>query len=204
MGKASRKKQEISQQRDIRSALLRLKGDEAIVAATAITVFEKIVIGWDMVNGCYNLSFFLSEYLKREYGIHVERRFGWVTNPDCLKSGMAHAWIFYNDKLTDLSIHNNERPDITWPGPVLVQGLPYRAGKTSYIYSEELPPINRKFRDAEGKKHPAVAEILKRHEDELQLFKTMSSRDTGAEDYFSYVDDEMTSYDGLKRLMLDA
>lgn len=197
MGEAKHRKREIETLRTAKSRISKLVGQERVVAEVAIATFEHIVKGHDMVNGCYQLAFFLSEYLLRERQIETNRILGWVTNAQTLSYGMAHAWIEFNGQITDVSIFNNERPDILLPGTVLAQGITYREGITEYKYHVELPLENRALRDALAETSPAHLIAMKSKEDELSWLKELSSRPDGANEYFSTVLAD-TSYDFFK------
>lgn len=198
MGEAKRRRIEIE---NIKTAakdrVSKLAGPKRVVAEVAIATFEKFVMANDMVNGCYQLAFFLSEYLLREKQIETKRVFGWVTNAQKLSYGMAHAWIEFNGQITDVSIFNNESPDILPPGAVLVHGINYREGILAYEYHVELPRENRAQRDALGELSPINLMELKRREDEFSFLKEISNRPGGAHDYFSEVLAD-TTYDDYK------
>lgn len=200
MGEAKRRKPEISLIKAAENNLLSMEGQDRIIAITAMSVFNKIVIGLDMVNGCYNLAFFLSEYLQREHQIKVDKVFGWLTNDKCLPVGMAHAWIAHSGRVTDLSVFNNEYPDIMLPGPVLIHGIAYREGNVKYTYHSEIPTEIRLARESMASLSEAHAEILGRREQEYLMLKAMSERPNGGREYFSG-DDLARTYEYLKLVL---
>jgi hypothetical protein len=200
MGEAKRRKLEISTLRSENARLRELSGSDRVIADCAIQTFEKLVLGLDMVNGCYNLAFFLSEYLSRKHHIHAERVFGWVTDEENISQGMAHAWIRFNGHITDISLFNNECPDVLRPGAVIIQGIAYRAGRTTYKYHLELPPENRAIRDNYAEASVEAATVLRGHEEEFERLKAMSKRSDGAIEYFATAEPEL-SYEKFRRVI---
>lgn len=186
MGEARRRKSEIEYFKIANDLLANLQGDEKTVAQVSLDVFQKVVLGYDMVEGCYNLAFFLREYLGREHGVKVDIVVGWLVNHN-LDGGMSHAWIEYNGKKTDISVWNNERPDIFLPGSVIIQDIEYRKGVTSYSYFKELPSFVRERRDAIKSQDDYHGEFIRKKDAERLMIENFVLKHEGATEYFSIV-----------------
>lgn len=191
MGEANRRKSEIKVLKKANDLLAKLQGDEKTVAQVSLDVFQKIVLGFDMVEGCYNLAIFLREYLGREHGIKVDIVVGWLVNHN-LDGGMSHAWIEHNGKKTDISVWNNERPDIFLPGSVIIQDIEYRKGVTCYSYFKELPSIVRERRDAIKSQDDYHGESIRKMDAERLMIKDFVHKPDGANEYFSILPPELS------------
>lgn len=184
MGEAKRRKAEIgllkNRQRDW---LAGLEGDEKTVAKVAINAFENVVIARDMTGGCYNLAFFLRDYLKREKEIDVEMVVGWVTD-DSWEGGISHAWIEHEGKRTDISLWRTEHPDVQLPGAAIIQDFDYQHGVTVYAYHRELPESARAYLDM-ASKNAEVGRAYRHKDAEHLKIKSLAEKDGGAAEYFS-------------------
>lgn len=199
MGQAKRRRDEIDKlkSREV-DWLATLDVTHRAIATTAINAFENIVIKNDLTGGCYNLAFFLREYLKRERDIAVEMVVGWVTDSSW-SGAISHAWIEYGGKKTDISIWNTEHPEAQLPGAVLLHDFVYRRGQTTYTYHHVLPESARQFL------HIAASDTefgaLYRHKEaEHSNIKQLASRSSGAVEYFSNAPTEMR-YESLATML---
>jgi len=113
---------------------------------------------------------------------------------------MAHAWISHSGRVTDLSVFNNEHPDVLLPGPVLIHGIAYRGGNVKYTYHSEIPTENKLVRESMASLSEVHAELLNRHEQEYLMLKAMSERPDGGCEYFSGAE-LATSYEYLKHVL---
>jgi hypothetical protein len=184
MGDAKRRKAEIDQLKNRQLVwLASLEGDERAVAEVAINALENVVIARSMTGGCYNLAFFLRDYLKREKGIDVEMVVGWVTD-DSWEGGISHAWIEHLGRKTDISLWRTDHPDVQRPGAVIIQDFDYRHGATMYTYQRELPEAARAYLDMASK--DADVGGAYRHKDAEHLkIKSLAEKDGGSAEYFS-------------------
>jgi hypothetical protein len=199
MGEAKRRKAEIEPLKNQESNWLAvLDGSEKIVAEVAINAFKHVVLARNITGGCYNLAFFLREYLKREKKIDVEMVVGWLTD-DSWEGGISHAWIEYKGKRTDISLWCTEHPDVQLPGAAIIQDFKYRNGIAEYAYHRELPVSARAYLDNAAK--DAAFGAAYRHKDAEHLkIKCLAEKDGGADEYFSNAPIGMR-YEDLARAM---
>lgn len=199
MGQAKRRKVEIAllknRQRDW---ITGLEGDQKTVAQVAINAFENVVLARNMTGGCYNLAFFLRDYLKREKDIDVEMVVGWVTD-NSWDGGISHAWIEHQGKRTDISLWHTEHPDVQLPGSVIIEGFDYKHAVTVYDYHRELPEGARAYLDT-ASKHTEIGEAYRHKDAEHLKIKGLAERDGGADEYFSKAPFGM-NYEALARAM---
>ncbi|MFM9901536.1 MAG: hypothetical protein ACKVOT_11010 [Polaromonas sp.] len=176
-----------------------LFGDEKIVAEVAIEVFKRVVFARHMTGGCYNLAFFIREYLKREKDIDVEMVVGWITE-DSWAGCSSHAWIEHNSKKTDVSLSITEQPNIQLTGSVIIQDFDYRRGATTYVYQRESPANARIYLDLAASKSAEFNRNYRRKEIEHLSMKALAEREGGASEYFNMAPVDM-KYETMKKIM---
>lgn len=199
MGDAKRRSAEIkmllSRESDWHNSL---HGEEKDVAEVAIATFNRIVLQQNLTGGCYNLAFFLREYLARERGIAVEMVVGWVTDSSW-EGGISHAWIEHGARKTDISIWNTEEPEAQLPGAVIIQDFEYRKGVTDYTYQRELPQSAREYLDRAAKNPEFGAAYRNKDAEHQEMFRLAAAPD-GAAQYFSRAPLSM-KYESLVRML---
>jgi hypothetical protein len=199
MGEATRRKAEIEKLKSRESDwFARLSGDEKIVAEVAKAAFKKIVVERNMTGGCYNLAFFLREYLKREKGINVKMVVGWVTD-DSWEGAISHAWIEYGGRKTDISLWHTEFPEHQLPGSVIIHDFDFRRGVTDYTYQRELPQSSRDYLDL-ASRNAEFGHQYKHKETEHLMIKGLAEKAGGATEYFSSAPTEM-KYETLAEVL---
>lgn len=199
MGEAKRRSAEIKKLLARESDWLdSLHGDERDIADVAIATFNRIVLQQNLTGGCYNLAFFLREYLARERGIAVEMVVGWVTDSSW-EGGISHAWIQHGSKKTDVSIWNTEDPETQLPGAVIIQDFEYRKGVADYTYQIELPQSARTYLDRAAK-NPEFGAAYRHKEAEHEHIARLAAAPDGAAEYFSRAPQSM-KYESLARLL---
>jgi hypothetical protein len=199
MGEAKRRSAEIKKLLAREDDWLRsLHGDERDVADVAIATFNRIVLQQNLTGGCYNLAFFLREYLARERGIAVEMVVGWVMDSSW-DGGISHAWIEHGSKRTDVSIWKTEDPDVQIPGAVLIQDFEYRKGVTDYTYQRDLPQSARAYLDLAAR-NPTFGATYRAKEAEHEEISRLAAAPDGAAQYFSRAPQSM-KYESLARML---
>ncbi len=140
MGEAKRRQQE--QARARASVLHGLEGHAAIVATTAIALFENYVWPRRYTGGCYLTTMFLSRYLREERGVTVKPVVGYV-NDGTDDIFMSHAWIEFEGLKTDLTLHLLS-PNFHAPsGCVLILDRTFRQGEVQHSYHVEQTPAGQ-------------------------------------------------------------
>ncbi|MES2282512.1 MAG: hypothetical protein V4542_13955 [Pseudomonadota bacterium] len=199
MGEASRRKSEIQKLKSRESDwLTSLQGNARTVAQVAIAALNNIIVQHDLTGGCYNMAFFMREYLSRQHGIEVEMVVGWVTD-DSWSGGMSHAWIEHNGKRTDISIWKTEFPEQQLPGAVIIEDFEYRKGVAHYTYHRDLPKTARDYLDM-ASQDAQVGLIYKKKDAEHCEMQRLATDTDGAEQYFSRAPQEM-KYESLASML---
>jgi len=200
MGEAARRKSEIE--------LLKAKNqmwidsllpEEKIVAAVAQATFDKVVCGLGMTEGCYNLAFFLYEHLRRKHGIEVKVVLGWI-NDGLWEGAASHAWVEYQGKRIDISLHKTSHPEAQPSGDVIILDHIFRRGKVSYTYWQTLPDGVSKALEQMRISSPELIAIINHKEDEHRKMVSFASTKDGAIEYFRHVP-PTNSYEYLARVV---
>lgn len=134
MGEAKRK---LAQQATNTKAFLsRFTGDAATIASVAYRFFDRFIVRERFTGGCYFTTFFLKQVLLREYGIKTEAVVGYVNDGEGAIMA-SHAWLEFNGKKTDLTLHVVDDPSATPPGDVVIMGEVLKKGVATYTYHHE-------------------------------------------------------------------
>lgn len=137
MGDARRRKVEIAiTKRKYADWLDTLTQMEREVALVAMRTHERIVEGKRLLGGCYLLSFFLNQYLKREKGIETTAVVGWV-NDGTTPLMISHAWLEFEGKKTDITLTHTEHPDAQLTGELIILDHVVRSGRVKYTYHRQ-------------------------------------------------------------------
>lgn len=199
MGEASRRKAEIALIKARNEKWLSsLSEQEKIVATVALATYDKIVDGLGMTEGCYNLAFFLYEHLRRKYGIGVRIVVGWINDGEW-DGAASHAWVEYQGKKIDISLHKTSHSHAQPPGDLIILDHTYKQGKAKYTYWEVLPESAAKVLD-NMRSDPEYAPILAHKQMEHGLMLARSSSPDGVEEYFKGVP-YANKYETLARIV---
>lgn len=114
-----------------RKLLGSLTGNPAIVAETAIMLFEGFILPNRYTGGCYLTNMILHCFLKDELGIETEVVVGYV-NDGTDDIMISHAWLEHAGLKTDLTIHRTEAHQ--FQGPLLVCDQVLSSGNATYTY----------------------------------------------------------------------
>lgn len=183
MGQAKRREVEIaSLKARTNNWLISLPQDEKVVAEVAMATFNSVVIKLGMTEACYNLSFFLSEYLRRKHGIIVNVVVGWV-NDGTWDGAASHAWLEYKGKKIDITLYKTSHPDIQPPGDLIVLDYIIQPGKVTYTYWQTLPEKAAITLELMRSSDKNLETLLKHKENEHQKMFELASRQDGAEEY---------------------
>lgn len=109
---------------------------EREVALAAMRTYERIVEGKRLLGGCYLLSFFLNQYLKREKGIETTAVVGWI-NDGTTPLMISHAWLEFNSKKTDITLTHTEHSDAQLAGELIVLDHVVCSGRVKYTYHRQ-------------------------------------------------------------------
>lgn len=179
MGDAKRRAKEIAAQKGrVDAWRAGLSPTEQVIARTAELLDERLVRGRDFTGGCYHLAFFMTHHLALQ-GIEVKPVIGWIN--DGLWEGVAsHAWIEYEDKITDASLTRSENPDAVPTGALIVQGYPLRLGHATYRYLQNHDPEADRRRQWIGSR-PDLADVFKYKEAQHQVMLKIAQERTFSE-----------------------
>lgn len=197
MGEARRRKVEIAiTKQKYADWLDTLTQIEREVALVAMRTHERIVVGKRLLGGCYLLSFFLSQYLKRERGIETTAVVGWV-NDGATPLMISHAWLEFEGKKTDITLTHTEHPDVQLPGELIILDYVVRSGRVKYTYhrqrSTEAVAALQKLRD----EMPWVVDA--KEAEHLQM-EEMSQSKTMIQKYLNAAPSDR-NYDAIARLL---
>ncbi|MDD5056501.1 MAG: lasso peptide biosynthesis protein [Sideroxydans sp.] len=199
MGEASRRKAEIvALKAQNENWLASLSGDEKTVATVALATYTKIVETLGMTEGCYNLAFFLYEHLRRKYGISVRVVVGWINDGEW-DGAASHAWVEYQGKKIDISMHKTSHPDAQPPGDLIILDYLFRRGKATYTYSETLSESAAKELD-KMRSNPTYAPVIAHKQMEHNLMLARSASQEGVNEYFANAP-LSNKYESLARLV---
>ncbi len=195
MGQANRRKVEIAAfkaRNDTWLSMLTLT--ERTIADVAIKAYEKIVIGLGMTEACYNLAFFLCEYMRRECDIELNIIVGWI-NDGTWNGATSHAWVTFEGKKIDISLHKTSHPDVQLSGEVIILDHIFHTGKVKYTYWSEMPDTAAKAL-AESSRDLTFARILAQKNQEHNALAALASSQEGVNEYFKHAP-RGNSYDFL-------
>lgn len=136
-----------------------LDGDAQIVAKTAISLFERFVLPKRYTGGCYVTSMFLHRYLLDERGITTQPVVGYV-NDGTDEIFMSHAWVEFDGRKVDLTLHLTEHSDVQLPGALLILDQILRPGHARHTYYTSLTPA-AEAQNAVTAKDPDLAALLR-------------------------------------------
>jgi hypothetical protein len=183
MGEATRRKAEIERMRVINAEWqATLSPEQKTIASVAQTTYNKLVCEYGITEGCYILSFFLYEYLRRKHKFHVQIVVGWV-NDGLWDGASSHAWVEYEGKKIDIALHKTSYPEQQPPGDLLILDHIFKRGKVCYKYFYSIP--KEMMTALENKKASSELRVLiERKEQEHQRIQTLSKTPEGVNEYF--------------------
>ncbi len=200
MGEAARRKAEIAALKTKDALwLASLSPEEKIIAKVSQTAYEKIVGMLGMTEGCYNLAFFLYEYLRRKHGIQTKIVVGWV-NDGQWDGATSHAWVEYQEKRIDISLHKTSHPDAQPSGDLVILDHVVRQGEVTYAYWPTLPEGAAKVLEAMRGESPALNEVITHKEREHRRISALALTKDGVGEYFGKAPDSV-SYEFLARMV---
>lgn len=200
MGEAARRKTAANATRMRRHEwLATLSGDDAVVAEVALDVYEKIVLGYGLTHGCYLLAFFLHKYFLENFGIKVEVVVGWV-NDGLWEGATSHAWVEYNGKKVDISLHRTSDSRLVPPGALTILDQAIEAGQAVYSYWRELPAANARYLQMKSQEEHQFAVIFKHKNLEHQRMLAYTAMVAGSDAYFAAAPSS-SKYESLKELL---
>lgn len=186
MGEAAKRKSEIEALKSKNILWLKsLSKNERVVAEVAQSAFEKIVVERGMTEGCYNLAFFLHEHLRRKHAIETKIVIGWV-NDGQWDGATSHAWVEYEGKKIDISIHKTSHPESQPSGDVIILDHVVKRGKVSYAYWQVLPDAAQKALERMRADSFELSAILAHKEAEHKKMLAFASSPDGVDEYFRY------------------
>ena len=131
MGEATRRRQEEAR---LRAGVLDgLSGDAAMIATTAIALFERFVLPKRYTGGCYLTTMFLNRFLREEHDIATQAVIGYV-NDGTDDIFTSHAWLEVEGLKTDLTLNVVEHGHAVPNGAALVLDRVLREGKVRHSY----------------------------------------------------------------------
>ncbi len=184
MGEAARRKAEIAALKAKNAAWLNtLSPEERTIATVAQKTYDFVVVGMSMTEACYNLAFFLQQYLRRKHNIQTEVVVGWI-NDGQWDGAASHAWLEYHGKKTDISLHKTSQPDIQPPGDLIILDHIIKRGECTYTYWKELPATAEQELPRMSSDSPKHAAIIAHKDREHARIQNLSKLPNGAEQYF--------------------
>lgn len=200
MGEAVRRKAEIAALKAKDDTWLSsLTSEERVIAEVSKAAYDKIVIGLNMTEGCYNLAIFLHEYLRCKYNIAVRIVIGWV-NDGQWDGAMSHAWIEYLGKKVDISLYKTSYPDIQIQGDLIILDQVLKRGRATYTYWEILPDEMAKAMEKMSRESRELAVVLAHKKTEHDRISVLSSSSDGIKEYFRLAPPN-NQYEYLARLV---
>lgn len=200
MGEAARRKAEIVilKARNV-AWLATLSPGQRIIADVAQATYDKVVSGLGMTEGCYNLTFFLFEHLRRKHGIDVKIVVGWV-NDGQWEGATSHAWAEYEGKKIDIALHKTSHPEAQPPGDLIILDHVVKRGLVSYRYWSTLPKEAARALEKMRVSSPELSSVVAHKEREHQKILALSTTQAGVADYFRQAPSNM-SYEALARIV---
>lgn len=184
MGEAARRKTEIANLKAKNAVWLdSLPPEERVIATVAQATYDCVVEGMSMTEACYNLTFFLQEHLRRKHNIQTEVVVGWV-NDGRWDGAASHAWLEYQGKRTDISLHKTSQPDCQPPGDIIILDHVVKNGECVYTYWKELPASAAQELKRMAKESPELAVIIAHKDREHMRIHSLSKLPNGAVQYF--------------------
>jgi len=152
-----------------------------------------------MTEGCYNLTFFIFEHLRRKYGINVKIVVGWV-NDGQWEGGTSHAWTEYKGKKIDIALHKTSHPKEQPPGDLIILDHIVKRGLVSYQYWPTLPDEAARVLEKMRASSPELSSVIAHKEREHQTILALSATQDGVADYFRQAPSNM-NYEALARIV---
>jgi hypothetical protein len=200
MGEAARRKAAIEALKTRNVLwLASLSPVEQLIANAAQRAYDGIVVGLGMTEGCYHLAFFLREYVRLQHSIELDVIVGWV-NDGQWDGATSHAWLEYEGKKIDISLHRTSHPDAQPPGDLVVLDHAIRKGAVTYQYWVVLPERARFALKQMEEDSPELSALIRKKADEHQRMVEFSKSPNGAAEYLSQAPSE-GSYAALLRRM---
>lgn len=183
MGEAKRRKVEIAalKAKDA-NWLASLQPEERIVAEVSLATYNKVVVGLEMTEGCYNLAFFLNEYFRQKHDIGVNVVVGWI-NDGSWEGAASHAWVEYQGKKIDIALHKTSHPDIQPSGDLIILDHIARSGTVPYTYWQTLPDRAARALEQMRSETPELEAIIVHKETEHRKMLELASKQGGAREY---------------------
>ena len=116
-----------------------LSEQERIVFVVAKAAHTNIVQALGATGMCYRMTFFFTQYLKKEHGIEVVPVVGYVNDGTEEHLMISHAWIEYNGKKTDIALTQTAHQE-QLPGPLLILDQSLTNAKAIYTYHRDRGP----------------------------------------------------------------
>lgn len=184
MGEAARRKATIAALKTRNTEWLNsLSPEERVIATVAQATYDRVVVGMSMTEACYNLAFFLQEHLRRQHNIQTEVVVGWINDGEW-DGAASHAWLEYQNKKTDISLHKTSRPDAQPSGDLIILDNVVKRGDCHYTYWRELPAAAEEELRQMGSSSHEVAEIIAHKDREHAKILALAKLPNGAEEYF--------------------
>ncbi|RQN40792.1 Rho GTPase-activating protein [Paraburkholderia tropica] len=200
MGEAARRKAEIQALKNRRGTWLdSLNDEERTVVKVAGDLYDKFVNRYNFTEGCYLLSFFLREYLRREHSIHVDVVVGWV-NDGTWDGASSHAWVEFCGRKVDISLHKTSHPDVQPPGDLILLDYVEKKGLASYSYWKELQAQHATTLTEMRKSDSEFDRVVARKDAEHQRMCDFAAMTDGAAKYLSSAPRQL-NYDALAKML---
>lgn len=184
MGEAARRKAEIAALKTRNTEWLNsLPPDDRTIATVSQATYDRVVVGLSMTEACYNLAFFLQEYLRNKHSIQTKVVVGWV-NDGTWDGAASHAWLEYQGKRTDISLYKTSHPDIQPPGDLMILDHAVMHGARVYTYWRELPAAAEREFLQMSTNSPEVAAVIAHKNSEHARILALSKLPNGAAQYF--------------------
>lgn len=200
MGQAARRKAEIA---DLKSRnhewFASLSPEGKIVAEVAQRTYDKVVCELKMTEACYNLAFFLFEYLHRKHAIKVKIIVGWA-NDGKWDGATSHAWLEYEGKRIDISLAKTSHPEEQPPGDLIILDHVVKRGVVSYQYWQTLPEKAATALEEMRATSAELSSVIARKEQEHQKMQELSMSPDGVEQFYRNAPRNM-NYDALARII---
>lgn len=138
MGESKRRREAEAQART--SVMAGLSGDAAVVATTAIALFERFIHPRRYTGGCYLTTMFLNRFLREEHGIETDAVVGYV-NDGTDDIFISHAWLEFDGLKTDLTLNVVEHIHAIPSGAAIVLDRVLREGKVRHTNHLEISAV---------------------------------------------------------------
>jgi hypothetical protein len=200
MGQAARRKTEIAALKSRNTEwFATLSPEEKIIAEVAQKTYDKVVCELRMTEACYNLAFFLFEYLRRKHAIEVKIIVGWV-NDGQWDGATSHAWVEYEGKKIDISLAKTSHPEEQPPGNLIILDHVVKRGLGSYHYWPTLPEKAATALEEMRATSAELSEVIAHKEKEHQKIFALSIAPDGVAQFYQKAPQNM-NYDALARIV---